>query len=67
MTLPSERTRAVLNAQNFLRDMLDPAVTPRIPRDIRKQAYNCLRHYPQPFEMETVAKCIPSIFGPLEE
>ena len=44
MTLPDERYRAVNNTAQFLKDLLDPKVTPRIPKDIRHKAYSCLRH-----------------------
>ena len=56
MTLPYERTRAVLLTQEFLIELLDPKKTPRIPKHIRQQARSLLRHYPNPFEMEMVAK-----------
>lgn len=56
MTLPYERTRAVLMTEEFLRDLMDAKKTPRVPKDIRRMAYTCLRHYPTKFEMEMVSE-----------
>ena len=63
MTLPYERKNAVNRTRDFLKDLLDPKATPRIPKYIREQAYRCLKHYPLPFEMEEAAKQAPEIFG----
>ena len=58
MTLPDERTRAVLTTRQFLVDLLDPQKTPKVPRSIRVRAALVLRHYPSPYDMEkTIAKC----------
>jgi hypothetical protein len=35
MTIPSERTRAVLFTEKFLKDLTDPKTTPRIPKAVR--------------------------------
>ncbi len=51
MTLPIERTNAVLNTEAFLIDLLDPKKTPRVPKDIRNRAARCLRHYPSYYNM----------------
>jgi hypothetical protein len=62
MTLPDERYRAVINTEKFLQDLLDPKKTPRVPKDIRKQAYWCLRHYPSKYHMDIVATVVPTVF-----
>ena len=67
MTLPSERTRAVHNAREFLRSLLDPKKTPKVPKEIRKQAYWVLRHFPADYEIGHAAKFVPDTFGPPEE
>jgi len=36
MTLPIERTNAVLNVERFLMDLRDPKKTPRVPTTIRQ-------------------------------
>lgn len=51
MTLPSERRRAIENTRDFLRALLDPKQTPGIPRETRRKAYWCLKHYPTEYEM----------------
>lgn len=56
MTLPFERTRAVNSTYELLKDLLDPSVTPRVPKSIRQRASACLRHYPNSFDMEVIAK-----------
>ena len=56
MTLPAERTHAVLNARQFLTDLLDPKATPRVPRSVRRAAGRVLKHYPTRFDMRYPAK-----------
>lgn len=67
MTLPNERTRAVSNAKRFLRDLLDPKKTPRVPKDVRRQAYYVLKHFPANYELRELHQHMPETFGPLEE
>ena len=54
MTLPHERTNAVLNTEQFLLDLLDPKKTPRIPKEIRRRAGRLLKHYPSKYDMEHI-------------
>lgn len=63
MTVPFERFRAVKNAEQFLLDLCNPKVTPRVPKSIREQARWCLKHYPSQFDMEEVAKACPDRFS----
>ena len=63
MTIPSERTRAVLNTEQFLMDLLDPKKTPRVPKDIRRRASSLLRHYPSQYDMEVAVREGSSRFG----
>jgi hypothetical protein len=67
MTLPDERARAVLNTQAFLRRLLDPKLTPRVPKAIREEAYRCLRHYPGAMSVRAAAKGAPTVFELPEE
>lgn len=55
MTLPFERTRAVVNVEQFLMDLCDPQRTPKIPKEIRRRAGSLLKHYPSKFDMEVVS------------
>jgi hypothetical protein len=60
MTLPDERYRAVVQTQRFLLEIL---TTPRVPRAIKDQARNCLRHYPTEWDMEQAADASPHVFA----
>lgn len=51
MTTRRERTRAVLNTERFLIDLCDPKKYPRVPKAVREQAEQLLRHYPRKFDM----------------
>ena len=51
MTLPIERTNAVLNVERFLMDLRDPKKYPRVPRAVRQEAGRLLRHYPSKYNM----------------
>lgn len=62
MTIPIERSRALINARNFLRSLLDPKMTPKVPKAIREDAYWLLRHYPAEYEIEQLAKKLPRLF-----
>ena len=55
MTIPVERTNAVIWTEQFLCDLLDPKKTPRVPKAIRQQANRLLRHYPSKFHMDLIA------------
>ena len=62
MTLPDERYRAVLAAERFLKDLLDPKQTPRVPAEIRARARSVLRHYPGTWDMDRAAHTSPEVF-----
>lgn len=66
MTIPVERTRAVMNAGRFLLSLLDPKKTPKVPRAIRHEAGAVLRHYPASFEMRRTHNRFPDLWGPIE-
>lgn len=57
MTLPSEKYYAINWARKFLRSLLIPNETPRVPREIRRQAYSVLKHFPWECDMERIADC----------
>jgi hypothetical protein len=63
MTLPDERYRAVKMAEQLLKDLCDPAVTPRVPKIIRQRASGCLRHYPGSWDMQRAAEGAPDVFA----
>ena len=59
MTMPNERTRAVVLTWEFLRSL---ETHHGIPKALRDQASTLLRHYPLPYEMAMVAKHRPELF-----
>mgnify|MGYP000437974757 CR=1 FL=1 len=61
MTLPDERYRALLYTEQLLRELCDPLVTPRVPKNIRLRAAGCLRHYPSVHHLDQLAACVPSV------
>lgn len=62
MTLPDERYRSIEYTREFLRSLLDPKKTPRVPKSIREEAYWCLRHFPWEMDMERTARNIPELW-----
>jgi len=52
MTLPFEEVSALKKSREFLRALLDPKQTPRIPKHVRQRAGACLRHYPWDMRIE---------------
>jgi hypothetical protein len=54
MTIPYERARAVLYTERFLKDLLNPQITPKVPKPIRRMAGSLLRHYPSEYDLEKV-------------
>lgn len=65
MTIPFERTRALILTKEFLAAILDPTQTPRTPRWMRGKAKALLRHYPGLAEIEMAHKALPDTFGPV--
>lgn len=63
MTLPVERTQAVLRVERFLMDLRNPKKYPRVPKAVREEAHRLLRHYPTQYDM----MYIDTSFEPLEE
>jgi hypothetical protein len=66
MTLPDERTRAIVNARNFLYDLTDPKKTPRVPKSVRQQAWRILKHYPWNLHLNIAAAVMPDVWGKTE-
>lgn len=55
MTTAEEKGKALIYARDFLRDLLDPKKYPKVPKIVRKQAANRLRHYPYDYELEEIS------------
>jgi hypothetical protein len=54
MTLPHERSRAVVSAELFLTRLAIGAIK-RVPKAVREEANRVLRHYPVKFEVNAIA------------
>lgn len=63
MTLPDERYRAVMWAGRFLLELSrNKQKYPKIPKAVRQEAYNILRHFPNGTDMEYAARYMPELF-----
>lgn len=65
MTIPYERTRALVLTHELLKRLQDPKETPRVPRWLRGHAKALLRHYPDYATIELAHKALPHLFGPV--
>jgi hypothetical protein len=63
MTLPDERYRALRCGQQLLLDLLNPKVTPRVPKYIRQRALGILRHYPDAYHFTEIVNKLPEHFS----
>lgn len=61
MTLPDERYRAVMAAEQLLKDLLTPGN--RVPRAYKDRARWLLRHYPDAWHMDRAAYGAPLVFA----
>ena len=61
MTTSDERYRAIKQGKKLLEELCDPGKTPRVPSLIRDRARTALRHYPNDWELESIAEKCPDI------
>jgi hypothetical protein len=63
MTLPSERTRAVIRARDFLFRLCSPhgGGIKRIPSEVREEARRLLRHYPGWFDRRRCPEALEAL------
>ena len=66
MTTPIERRQAIERTERFLCRLMDSNEIPLEPNDIRKEAYRCLKHYPDFSYMEEAAIESPRVWGPVQ-
>lgn len=66
MTLPRERTVAILNTKEFLFDLMSPKKTPKVPSAIRQQARWLLKHFPGNYDLLQAVEALPEVFGSIE-
>ena len=50
MSLRYEQYSSMRRTRSFLCALLDPRQTPRVPRAVRKEASDCLHHFPFLYE-----------------
>jgi hypothetical protein len=65
MTIPFERTSAVVHTYELLMHLQVPKQTPRVPRWLRGHAKALLKHYPTSADIEQAHKALPEVFGPV--
>lgn len=63
MTTPSERTRALRQTRDFLRELMSSEEPPNVPDNIRREARHLLRHYPDDMFFELMSRALPNQFG----
>ena len=59
MTLPYERTRAILGAEELLKELLDPNKHAETTAETRRDIKWALRHYPEEHDINTIAQNCP--------
>jgi hypothetical protein len=58
MTTTEEMLNAIDNARNFMYRLLDPKQTPRVPKSVRKDARNRLKHFPHKSDVQTIKESL---------
>ncbi len=64
MTMPSERTRAVLSTRRFLEELCSGEDFLNLPKDVRETARQLLRHYPDVWHIDMAAVAWPEAWAP---
>ena len=59
--MPNERYNAIKRTEEFLKALMDPKQIPRVPKNVRDQAYFCLRHYPGNYDLDLLATKCPEV------
>ena len=66
MTLPNERTRAVIRARRLLCQMIAPGWLPECSPEVREEARAILRHFPGVVEVSAAGDAAPDLFDSKE-
>jgi len=61
MTLPDERYRAIRITETLLTDLCSSTRTPRVPKEIRQRAAQCLRHFPGSYDLQQLESAAPHV------
>lgn len=67
MTMPSERTRAVLQTREFLQWVVTAELTPETLKRLKGEARMLLRHYPNSMQLHLAHLACPVWWGPTLE
>ena len=54
MTIPEEMFNSIRSARMFMVALLDPALTPKVPKEIRQRASDRLKHFPSDYEINNL-------------
>ena len=65
MTIPFERTRALVLTKELLQRLANSEDSAVVPGWLRDEATALLRHYPTYAHIELAHKALPIIFGPV--
>ena len=65
MTIPLERTCALIETKSFLLKLVDTKRLPRVPKSVRQHAECLLRHFPSYSDIDQAHKALPDIYGPV--
>lgn len=67
MTIPNERTRAVLQTKDFLLELQSATKSPGVPETVRKETRRLLRHYPSAWHLDLAHRGAPDWWGPVPD
>lgn len=67
MTIPSERTRAVVETRQFLKMLAAGRMVGGSPERLQNYAASLLRHYPNDLDMHLTAAALPALWSPPKE
>jgi hypothetical protein len=67
MTMPTERTRAVMQTKAFLLELQNTTKSPGFPENVRQEAHRLLRHYPDAGHLDSVHHGAPDLWGPVPD
>lgn len=64
MTVPEERTRAVLETMRFLQALSEGRMSRKSPEMLQEYARMLLRHYPSTSDMHLTSEAFPAWWAP---
>lgn len=67
MTMPAERTRAVLDTRDFLERLARAELVEESPQTLKIWAKALLRHYPEDTHLRLASKALPAYWSSPEE